>query len=50
MVFKNKSVSVSEMFEGAKFRAWFWLHGNSDGFSYSFSDWMLNPRSCLNLT
>ena len=47
-IFKNTEVNVNAVFENVKFRSWNWIRSFAKDFSYSFFEWSMNPRLCIN--
>ena len=47
ILFNQGVVDVEEVLYKAQLRSWLWLKHKGDRFSYSLTDWMLNPNPCL---
>jgi len=46
-IFKQDRVDTEEIFHMAQLKTWLWLRYRMKSFSYSFSDWLLNPILCI---
>lgn len=49
LIFNHKEVRTTEIVKQVKIKAWTWIRGKVAGFSYSPTDWMLNPLACLGM-
>ena len=47
VVFNGGVVDEEEVFHEAQLKSWLWLKHKGNNFSYSFSDWLLNPWTCI---
>jgi len=47
VVFKGGIPEADEILQSAQLQSWLWLKHKVAGFSYAFSDWILNPYQCL---
>jgi len=47
VVFKEGVPDSDEIFQNAQLQSWLWLKHKTIGFSYAFSDRLLNPNQCL---
>ena len=47
MVFKEGFPDADEIFHNAQLQSWLWLKHKVVGFSYAFSDWIMNLNQCL---
>jgi len=47
IVFNQGVADVEEIFQKVQLKAWQWLKHKGPPFSYSFTDWMLNPLICI---
>jgi len=47
VVFKEGIPDAEEILQSAQLQSWLWLKHKVAGFSYAFSDWILNPYQCL---
>jgi len=45
--FNQGVVDVEEIFQKVQLKSWQWLKHKGPSFSYSFTDWMLNPLICI---
>ena len=46
-VFSEGVVDAEEVLQKAQLKLWLWLKHKGHNFSYSFSDWILNPWFCI---
>lgn len=49
MIFKAQEVSIHDITEAAKLRAWSWISAKVTGFKYSLAMWIVNHAACLQL-
>lgn len=47
IIFRNKTLDVDEVIDYIKFKAWTWLQARTKGFTYSLSEWINCPLSCI---
>jgi len=47
VVFRGGIPDADEVFQNAQLWSWLWLKHKTTGFTYAFSDWLLNPNHCL---
>ena len=47
VVFRGGILDADEVFQNAQLWSWLWLKHKTNGFTYAFSDWLLNPNHCL---
>jgi len=47
VVFKEGVPDANEIFHNALLQSWLWLKDKVVGFSYAFSDWIMNLNQCL---
>ncbi|XP_068504327.1 uncharacterized protein [Phaseolus vulgaris] len=47
IVFNQGVADVEEIFQKVQLKSWQWLKHRGPSFSYSFTDWMLNPLICI---
>ena len=47
VVYKERVPDDDEIFQNAQLHSWLWLKHMVAGYSYAFSDWLLNPNQCL---
>ena len=47
VVFRQGVPDADEIFQHAQLQSWLWLKHKTVGFSYAFSDWILDPNQCL---
>ena len=47
VVFNEGVVDEEEVFHKAQLKSWLWLKHKGHNFCYLFSDWMLNPWTCI---
>ncbi|ESW24470.1 hypothetical protein PHAVU_004G133800 [Phaseolus vulgaris] len=47
MIFRQRVPDSEEILQVAQLLSWLWLKHRESTFSYSFSDWLLNPIQCL---
>jgi len=47
VIFRQGVPDSEEIFQVAQLLSWLWLKHREGSFSYSFSDWHLNPNECL---
>ena len=47
VAFNEGIVDEEEVFHKAQLKSWLWLKHKGHNFCYSFSDWVMNPWSCI---
>jgi len=47
LVFNKSVVDAEEVFQQAQIKSWLWLKHKGNKFTYSLSDWVLNPMICI---
>jgi len=47
VVFSQGKIDVEEIIQKVQLKSWQWLKHRDPSFSYSLSDWMLNPLVCI---
>ena len=47
VVFSQGTIDVEEIVQKVQLKSWQWLKHRGPSFSYSFTDWMLNPLICI---